>query len=287
MNKRNMTFVIVLIFSILASTIPAQENNVPVLKGPYLGQKPPEDKPILFAPGIVSIPETVEYSGTFSPDGREYYFYRFSDSMPATIYSCRVNGEEWIGPEPVDFSVGYPAYEPHITYDNASLYFAWNKGPGMPAIWVTKRQPEGWSEPKYAGEGMFVSSESSGDIYITDMSSFTVDGKSFLAKVTVNKDHFNDYQRLNIAAQYGTQAHPCIAPDGSYLIFDVLSGHGMYLCFREQDGTWGDAIDLTHQGFDPMAGGATISPDGKYMFFCLNGDIWWVSTHFIDQLRPA
>jgi TolB protein len=254
---------------------------------PYLSQDPPGTTPEVFAPGIVSDPESNEYSGTFSPDGMEYYFYRFSDSMPATIYCSKASEDEWTNPEPVDFSSGYAAYEPHITFDNRSLYFAWNRGSGLPGIWVTKRNFGNWSEPKYAGEGMFVSSNLAGNIYLTDMSSFASTGKTYLATVTLVDDTFTNYQRLTIGAHYGNQAHPCISPDGSYLLFDVQSGSYLYLSFKMQDGTWGEAIDLTKHSIDPLAGGATISPDGKYLFFCLNRDIWWVSTKIIDDLRPA
>ena len=61
----------------------------------------------------------------------------------------------------------------------------------------------------------------------------------------------------------------------------------MYVSFRKPDGTWDVAIDLTAHGFNPSAGGATLSPDGKYLFFHLNGDIWWVDTQVIEKLRPA
>jgi hypothetical protein len=83
------------------------------------------------------------------------------------------------------------------------------------------------------------------------------------------------------------QAHPCVAPDGSYLLFDVRGGNYLYFCSKMPDGTWGEAIDLTRHGFDPMAGGAYASPDGKYLFFHLNGDIWWVNINVIENLRSA
>lgn len=263
-----------------------QESIVPHVAGLYLGQEPPGETPMLFASGIVSLPGHTEYSGTFASNGQEYYFYRFSDSMQATIHVSKVVAEEWTAPEPVDFSAGYAAFEPHITFDNASLYFTWDKGSELPGIWVTTRELESWSEPQYAGQGMFVSSDSMGNIYVTDMSSVTIDGKTYLAKVTLRDGLFDDYQRLDIAAHYGNQAHPCISLDGDYIIFDVDSGHYMYVCFKRQDGTWGEAIDLTNHGFDPMAGGATISPDGKYIFFCLNKDIWWVDARIIEELHP-
>ena len=33
----------------------------------------------MFAPGIVSTKERREFSGTFTPDGREYYLFRRTD----------------------------------------------------------------------------------------------------------------------------------------------------------------------------------------------------------------
>ena len=43
-------------------------------KAAYLGQTPPGSIPEPFAPGIVSTEDSIEFAGTFSPDGREYYF---------------------------------------------------------------------------------------------------------------------------------------------------------------------------------------------------------------------
>jgi hypothetical protein len=39
-------------------------------------------------------------------------------------------------------------------------------------------------------------------------------------------------------------------------------------------------------GFDLGAGGAYVSPDGKYLFFALRDDIWWVDARVIEDLRP-
>jgi hypothetical protein len=123
-------------------------------------------------------------------------------------------------------------------------------------------------------------------MYVTDMSSRESTGQTFLAEVTLKGDRFAGYKRLSIEGGRGTQAHPCIAPDGSYLLFDVEGGTHLYVSFRTADGSWGDAIDLTQHGFDPMAGGAYVSPDGKYLFFALRDDIWWVDASVIEDLRP-
>ncbi len=269
----------------------------PALKGRYLGQKTPGRKPAMFAPGIISVPNATEFSGTFSPDGKEYYFYRFSKNMGAKIIFSKITNRKWTNPEPAAFAAGYPSFEPHITFDNKTLCFDWGRplpegesgNPNLPGIWVTNRTADGWSTPTYAGQGMFVSSSRDGQVYTTDLSAPT---GGYLVKVTINNGRFTAYERLTggmdaLQVQYPDQAHPGIAPDGSYLLFDVGGGNHLFVCFKQTDGTWGEAIDLTHHGFDPMAGGAYVSPDGKYLFFHLNGDLWWVDAKVIENLRPA
>jgi Tol biopolymer transport system component len=257
----------------------------------YLGQKTPGMEPEVFAPGIVSGSD-FEYSGTFSPDGNEYYFYRFyEDLQEGRILFSQITNGNWTTPEQLAFTGEYGASEPHLTFDNKRLYFMWKHPvppgqPAFPAYFFVERTPNGWSEPKYAGQGMFLSSSRDGQLYTTDMSQHTY-GMTYLAKVTVNDGLFTNYEKLPIQTRPGSQAHPCIAPDGSYLLFDVNGGQYLYVSFKNVDGTWGEAIDLTEHGFDRQAGGAYVSPDGKYLFFSLRGDIWWVDIKVIENLRPV
>jgi len=266
------------------------------LTGPYLDQEPPGMELKIFAPGIVSDPDFTEWSGAFSPDGSEYYFYRFSETLKSRIFYSKVVDGKWTVPEQLAITAGYDAYQPYITIDNHWLYFAWNHPipPGqpdyrVPAHFVAERTQDGWSEPQFAGQGMYLSSTQDGQLYTTDMSSFTIDGKTYLAKVTVTAGLFTGYERLPIQTPLGDPAHPCIAPDESYILFDVGDLEVVYLfvSFRKTDGTWGEPIELTQYGFPPMAEGAYISPDGKYLFFHLNGDIWWVDIGVIENLRPT
>jgi hypothetical protein len=271
---------------VAASTPPAMTG----LSGPYLGQEPPGMTPDVFAPGIVSDPSLFEYCGTFAPDGSEYYFNRISADGEHRLLFTRVVDGQWTAPEQLAFTAGYVAGEPHVTLDNTRLYFMW-KCPApegkldWPAYWVVHRTANGWSEPQYAGQGMFLSSSLDGQIYTTDMSSSRTNRKTYLAKVATVDGVFSDYERLAIPNLSGSYAHPCIAPDGSYLLFDVDGSH-LFVSFGKAGETWGEAIDLTQHGFDPMAGGACVSPDGKYLFFALEDDIWWVDSRVIEELKP-
>lgn len=91
-------------------------------------------------------------------------------------------------------------------------------------------------------------------------------------------------------------AHPFIAPDESYLIWDSEreGGYGesdLYISFRLEDGSWGAAINLgdgINSELDDAFG--TVTPDGKYLFFYRdmspgNLDIFWADAQVIETLR--
>jgi hypothetical protein len=61
---------------------------------------------------------------------------------------------------------------------------------------------------------------------------------------------------------------------------------GLYASFRRADGTWSPAVSL-HDKLDILpVGRAALSHDGKYLFFCLAGDMYWVNADFLAKLIP-
>jgi hypothetical protein len=133
---------------------------------------------------------------------------------------------------------------------------------------------------------MYLTLDNSGQFYTTE-SVWGNQPKHYLAKVTFSNGLFTHYERLNIKPHYENQTHPCIGPDSSYIIFDINVENGsLFVSFKDNNGKWGEAIDLTRHGFKPDIRGAYISPDGKYLFFSYNGDIWWVDIKVIENLRP-
>ena len=101
-------------------------------------------------------------------------------------------------------------------------------------------------------------------------------------------------------------AHPFIAPDESYIIWDGErdSGFGdndLYISFRQQNGAWGEAINMGDKiNTEAPENGASVTPDGKYLFFNRNtgvgddnrnlgvgdGNLYWVDAKVIENLRP-
>lgn len=83
-------------------------------------------------------------------------------------------------------------------------------------------------------------------------------------------------------------AHPFIAPDESYLIFDAQAeGRGksqLFICFKDLSGNWTEAIKFDKKINATFTENiANVSPDGKYLFFHRNNDIYWVDANIIEE----
>jgi hypothetical protein len=86
-----------------------------------------------------------------------------------------------------------------------------------------------------------------------------------------------------------------ITQDESLMIFssEKTGGYGrsdLYISLKKNDGTWSEPFNLGESVNSKFSEyGATISPDGKYLFFTSNRngseDIFWISTTIIEELR--
>ena len=267
------------------------------LKGPYLGQKPPGMKAEIFAPGIVSKALGHAFSCTFSPDGREFYFNHFM-----TIMVCRLLDDGWTAPEPVAFTGNLRAHEPHITLDGKKLYFGWfhptpegfQKAPKDYldyGIYVCERTAEGWSEPKYVGPGMFVTSSQDGKVYVTEKKfKEKKEISAHIRQAIIENGIFVKFNALggglaDLQDHFPRTAHPSISPDGRTILFDVKKGYGLFAAYLDESGVWSKPINLCEHGIPANAAIANYSPDGKYIFFHNEGDIYWISSEFVERLR--
>jgi hypothetical protein len=270
----------------------SQHSEFPVLTNRYLGQKPPGMTPKVFAPGIISTKDYREFSGAFTPDGTEYYFFRFAEG--AGMMVTRLRKGAWTAPEPASFNTEYIDNEPHITPDGQIMFFNSNRpfpgsreGRRPTQIWFMERVGTGWNEPKHLCEGMFATASKNGNVYLNRGVTRFKDGKIEPIREIVGA--------LNAPPDgWRSGNHSSIAPDESFLIYDSQpsadergSDENLFVCFRRADGSWSESFDLS--GKLNLPGGemlATITADGKYLFFCNGGDIYWVDVKIIEELRP-
>jgi len=270
------------------------------LQGPYLGQKPPGLQPEVFAPGIVSSAKAIEFGVTFSPNGKEMYFTRRIDGGQNTIMVSRWEKDGWTAPEEAAFNKGFPSNEPYITPDGNRFYFGCDRtrpGADRPeyAIWVVERTAAGtWGEPRYHGPGMYVSAARNGNLYMTDVTRLVGPDRPVVVYPWTG-DRYGAPQRLGGGVNSPAVAdHAYVAPDESYILFDSpvrpggQGGYGdLYICFKKPDGSWGEALNLGDAINTPATNfGPTVTPDGKYIFYCTRRDIYWVSAGVIEKTRP-
>ena len=286
----SLMFSILLVFSNCT-----KQDDFTVLKDSYLGQEPPGMKPEIFAPGIISSSDFHEYCLTFSPDGKEIYFNRSGYG----VFVCRWRDNGWSAPEKPEFAKYYQVGQVHITPDGKRMLMNRYRDLGegeQGGIWELHLIKDVWRDPKFLiSFGMRATSTSDGTIYTTDVSGYKVEGQDggIIACYTLSGNH---YQRgpdpgggVNTESLDG---HPFIDPNERYIIFDSDRAGGvgkgdLYVCFKNTDGSWGDAINMRELNSTEEDWCATVSPDGKYLFYTSNMDlnIYWVDAKIIEELR--
>ena len=117
------TFITLLIAGILslqscdAKKQKTKDNNIPTIKNPYLGQKPPGLRPLPFAPGLVST-DLYEVNSAFTPDMKAFYFIRRGEeNKKSAFYEYKYNetNGEWKKSEIASPWIGRPVISPDGT----------------------------------------------------------------------------------------------------------------------------------------------------------------------------
>ncbi|MFB0563002.1 MAG: TolB family protein [Candidatus Lokiarchaeia archaeon] len=282
-GMKNLLFWLCALMIFLAGC--AQQEDFPVLKGPYVGQKPPGKVPKVFEPKIVST-GLDELNSVFSPDGREFYFCVRNFLGAVSIFQMKMEGENWSQPKLLPFASRYGDIDVTMSPDGNKILFSSKRpipGSDEPKedydFWMVKREGDTWGKPIHLGEDINSDSHdyypmmtNSGAIYFSSQRegpgtnniyrSEFVDGK--YAKAVKLGDTINTEHR---------EFDPYISPDESILIFTSNRPEGfgsgdLYVSYKDMEGNWtkaknmGDTINTPGSEYCPM-----ISPDGKYLFF--------------------
>ena len=274
-----------------------KDTNKPLTENTYLGQKPPGLTAIPFAPGMVST-EIYEYDGAFAHDMKAFYFIRRGEeNKTSAFYEYKYNetSGNWEKSEIASPWIGRPVISP----DGETMHLGDR---------YLKRTESGWSElqnlepPTISNDSMYIMrlSASANGTYYFD--TYKENDSMFPIRYSrlINGKH-EEPKALPKAINTGSfLSHPFIAPDESYLLFDAQREGGfgdsdIYISFKHKDGTWGNGINLGDKiNTRAWEASASITPDGKYLFFSRNVgsdayenvDIFWVDAKIIDSLRP-
>lgn len=246
-------------------------------------------EPQLFLPGIVSTPETREFSGALSPDGREFYFARKVGERKYSIFVTRMSETGWSTPELASFSGDHFNHEPYITHDGSRIYWGTvrrkpNAQEESYAVWTAERKDGEWvNEQPLPFDAMYVTAAANGTLYFTGKGL----GGAVISRASKNAEgewEIADLPEPLLADEW--DGHPLIAPDESWLIFDseTRAGNtecGLFISVRGEDGSWGEPQHMV----DSIGMGryAMLSPDGQTLFLSWEGDIFKVSSKILDR----
>jgi WD40-like Beta Propeller Repeat len=271
----------------------------------YFNEVPPGTTPKIFAPGKVSTEHEFEFGAVFSNDRREFYYGVEINGKAETRMMKFANGH-WSPPVKILSHELYSYNDPFLTPDNKKLFFISDRsltgtGPKKDYdIWYIERQAGRWSEPKNAGKNI---NSDKNEYYI----SFTKTGKMYFSSNKQDREGKNNYDIYSSEIKNGEyqpaiklglgintaayEADVFVAPDESYVVFAAnrpggLGNGDLYVSFRKQDGTWtsskslGNTVNTETDDFCPY-----VSPDGKYLFYASQGDVYWVSTDVFTKLK--
>jgi Tol biopolymer transport system component len=247
--------------------------------------------------------EDFEHSAAvFSPDGKEVYWCarkNWHNDLPGDkqlrLYFMRQVGGRWTRPAVAPFTrdIDLPIQGPAFSPDGSRMYLQYSRT-GNPDddsdIYVSVRSGDVWSQPEPVSP--LINSPAwerlhsvgpDGSLYFTrglltpneEVFAARWDGREF----TVTEELGEDFN--STASEFAI----LLAPDESFMLTaqnrDPRDDE-LYVSYRNPDGSWSERIKTPY----PTGGFLSLSPDGKYLFF-LNDDIFWVSTSFIEELRPT
>ncbi len=273
--------------------------SVSAADGPYFGQTPPGSTPEVFAPGIVSLTNRLECHIAFSPDGNECCFTVYSsDYSTCSIYYAKQENNIWSTPARASFSTGTYDFGPSFSVDGNKLFFS--RGTDASSyhdIYMTQRTAEGWSTPQSlpspinsAYHDLEYSESTSGVAYFA---SNRPGGSGGFDIWRINQSPGQPLEVVNIGSPINSAYYefsPCIAPDGSYLLFasDRPGANDLYVSF-DNNGVWAAPVNMNTYcpGINSVYDESSpfISPDGCYLFFSRHisyteFDIYWVANPF-------
>ena len=267
----------------------------------YLNQVPPGLVPKVFAPGLVSLNDQLEFGSVFSKDGKEF-FYAIDVHGKAETRVMKLVNQKWTSSEQILVGEKYSYNDPFLSPDETKLYFISDRamdGTGEKKdydIWYIQRTGLKWSAPINAGKAIntekneyYVSFSQKGDLYFSSNRGTKEKGYD-IYRSTLSQGIFQQAIALKetVNTQY-YEADVFVAWDESYLIFcaDRPEGYGkgdLYISFKGENGTWtqaknlGKAINTSGHELCPF-----VTRDGKYLFYSSNNDIYWVSMDVLKK----
>jgi Tol biopolymer transport system component len=256
----------------------------------------------VFLPGVVSSDST-DFGGTFSPDGKSFYFAR-SLNKKSKIYVTRYDGKTWTDAVPVAFTASnYAEADPCFAPDGR-LYFISNRPIDSKDttddynIWNVTLLPDStWSEALNVEEvnsdsnEYYVSFSENENLYFASSRAGGFGEEDIYVSKKADQGKYATPENLGPTINtLKSEYDPAISPKEDLLIFtssrrgDSFGGADLYYSKNNSAKTWLESIHLNEKintksrEYCPY-----FSPDGKFFFFTSEGDVKWIKLDALEQ----
>ena len=282
MIKSISTVLFIIVFTLSGK---AEVYNAEIFKNP------PDTIPKIFGKGVITVEDRAEFGLAISPSYDEIFF----TATDGLMFIEKEEDGSWSSPKVANLRGDNKSeMEAFYTPDGEQLYFTSGDTTDTNRIWRSVKEISGWSKAELLDSPVnetpvfWATFSNTNTMYYTNLAV----GKIYRSELVDGT-----YSKTSDVGLEGFQFHPTIAADESYVLFnarrpDSVGEHDIFIAFKTKKGTWTAPINLgEHINTNVNETCASISPDGKFIFFSryndLNGkpDIYWVSSSVINDLR--
>ena len=279
------------------------------LAADYLGQTPPDDIPVRFAPNLVSTEHHEHSRIVFSPDGLELYWavipvdpdYRPGSGRPflpdqQNIWFTRQSIAGWSKPRVLPVTEGRSASSPALDTDGGTFYYKVldpqadpDERPRPTILYGATKENGEWNNPVVVSDilpnekgraSISFCFADNGNLYFDYGGPDETGAWRWEMYVSEYRNGKYDEPQLLPNGINGGEVDWCpwIAPDESYLIWSSHRegevGNGdLYVSFHQADGSWDVPVNLGESINTPgQERFPSVSPDGRYLFFARHAD---------------
>ena len=263
----------------------------------YLGQTPPGDSAIVFAPGNVSLPNRRETKLVFSPNNQECLIGIGTNNTFQILYTDFYSGY-WKTRTPAYFIPTSRPIEPFFSPDSLYVFIT-----SFADIFRCSRINQTWSTPVVLDSPVNTSFEEYHPTTALNKTLYFCSNREnstlFIFRSVCENGNYSTVEKLpdvinrTDETQHGAY-DPFIAPDESYIIFTTIRPDGFgkedqYISYH-RNGNWTNPKNLGSSiNSGAIEYGSYVSPDNKYYFFSrpvgwgpnAAADIYWIK---IDDL---
>jgi len=293
----------------MVGTLYAQDQTSGVIKGDYLGKKPPGKIAKEFDSGQIT-GDKKSFNFSFSPDGNELFFSynKSTEEYPNAGYEIKYmksTNNNRSAPETAFFSGTYSDVDITFSPDGKRVFFASERSNNNTTdIYYLQRNEKAWSDPIYVegevnaddGDEIHPSVSNKGNLFYRSNKPGGY-GDNDLYKAEYVDGKFVNERNLgpNINTQY-METDSFIAQDEKFILFNTKrpeddNKYMIYISFQTQENVWSKAVPLGEEVASIYGAiGSTLSADGKYLFFSSRrGDTrakYWISTEIFEKYKP-